>query len=239
MTPADERILQLLGKWRASLELHLRYARLSDDEYWLVQPWPRHERPTEVGHRARAPALGRPRAHRPDPPRRGRYFALGSTRADVVPYQPGRGPAYRALRAHGRARAGATDHPLAAEPCARCDGGDVCRGRACCSAQRARGRSGCGAGGCRGTRRRACRRGRRRDPRCRQAAALGPRLARVARGDRAHGGTSEQDAGTRHPEVPPQLDRATGGHEHARALKPSTAGLPARAAGVTRPSCLT
>jgi hypothetical protein len=47
MTPADERILQLLGKWRASLELHLRYARLSDDEYWLVQPWPRHERPTK------------------------------------------------------------------------------------------------------------------------------------------------------------------------------------------------
>jgi hypothetical protein len=47
MTPADERILQLLGKWRASLELHLRYAHLSDDEYWLVQPWPRHERPTK------------------------------------------------------------------------------------------------------------------------------------------------------------------------------------------------
>jgi len=47
MTPADERILQLLGKWRASLDLHLRYAHLSDDEYWLVQPWPRHERPTK------------------------------------------------------------------------------------------------------------------------------------------------------------------------------------------------
>ena len=47
MTPADERVLQLLGKWRASLELHLRYAHLSDDEYWLVQPWPRHERPTK------------------------------------------------------------------------------------------------------------------------------------------------------------------------------------------------
>lgn len=47
MTPADERILKLLGKWRASLELHLRYAQLSDDEYWLVQPWPRHERPTK------------------------------------------------------------------------------------------------------------------------------------------------------------------------------------------------
>jgi hypothetical protein len=46
MTPADERILKLLAKWRTSLELHLRYARLSDDEYWLVQPWPRHQRPT-------------------------------------------------------------------------------------------------------------------------------------------------------------------------------------------------
>jgi len=46
MTPADERILKLLDKWRVSLELHARYLVLNDDEYWLVQPWPKHERPT-------------------------------------------------------------------------------------------------------------------------------------------------------------------------------------------------
>jgi hypothetical protein len=46
MTPADERIVQLLAKWRTSLDLHTRYTRLSDDQYWLVQPWPQHQRPT-------------------------------------------------------------------------------------------------------------------------------------------------------------------------------------------------
>jgi hypothetical protein len=46
MTPADERIVQLLTKWRTSLDLHTRYTRLSDDQYWLVQPWPQHQRPT-------------------------------------------------------------------------------------------------------------------------------------------------------------------------------------------------
>lgn len=46
MTPADERIVQLLAKWQRSLELHTRYTRLSDDQYWLVQPWPQHQRPS-------------------------------------------------------------------------------------------------------------------------------------------------------------------------------------------------
>ena len=46
MTPADERIVQLIAKWRKSIELHARYTRLSDDQYWLVQPWPQHQRPT-------------------------------------------------------------------------------------------------------------------------------------------------------------------------------------------------
>lgn len=45
MTPADERIVQLLAKWQKSLELHARYTGLSEDQYWLVQPWPRHQRP--------------------------------------------------------------------------------------------------------------------------------------------------------------------------------------------------
>ncbi len=47
MTPADERIVQLLQKWQKSLELHARYADLPDDQYWLVQPWPNHQRPTK------------------------------------------------------------------------------------------------------------------------------------------------------------------------------------------------
>lgn len=47
MTPADERVLQLLQKWQKSLELHARYADLPEDQYWLVQPWPNHQRPTK------------------------------------------------------------------------------------------------------------------------------------------------------------------------------------------------
>ncbi len=45
MTPADERIAQMLAKWQTSLDLHLRYTKLPDDEYWQVQAWPEHERP--------------------------------------------------------------------------------------------------------------------------------------------------------------------------------------------------
>ncbi|MGB5131894.1 MAG: hypothetical protein WBO00_04715 [Steroidobacteraceae bacterium] len=47
MTPADERVLQLLQKWQKSLELHAHYAGLPEDQYWLVQPWPKHQRPTK------------------------------------------------------------------------------------------------------------------------------------------------------------------------------------------------
>lgn len=47
MTPADERVLALLQKWQKSLDLHARYADLPEDQYWLVQPWPNHQRPTK------------------------------------------------------------------------------------------------------------------------------------------------------------------------------------------------
>jgi len=47
MTPADDRVLQLLQKWQKSLDLHVRYADLPEDQYWLVQPWPNHQRPTK------------------------------------------------------------------------------------------------------------------------------------------------------------------------------------------------
>lgn len=48
MTPADERIVQLLAKWQKSLELHLRYVKLSDGEYRQKQAWPQHERPKRM-----------------------------------------------------------------------------------------------------------------------------------------------------------------------------------------------
>jgi len=47
MTPADDRVLQLLQKWQKSLDLHARYADLPEDQYWLVQPWPNHQRLTK------------------------------------------------------------------------------------------------------------------------------------------------------------------------------------------------
>ncbi len=47
MTPADDRVLQLLQKWQKSLDLHAHYADLPEDQYWLVQPWPNHQRPTK------------------------------------------------------------------------------------------------------------------------------------------------------------------------------------------------
>jgi hypothetical protein len=45
-TPADSRLLELLGRWLESLELHTRYSSLDDDSYWKVQPWTEHQRPT-------------------------------------------------------------------------------------------------------------------------------------------------------------------------------------------------
>ena len=45
-TPADQRLLELLGKWLASLELHAKYASLDDDSYSAIQPWPAHQRPS-------------------------------------------------------------------------------------------------------------------------------------------------------------------------------------------------
>jgi hypothetical protein len=45
-TPADQRLLELLGKWLESLELHAKYSSLDDDSYWSVQPWAEHQRPS-------------------------------------------------------------------------------------------------------------------------------------------------------------------------------------------------
>ena len=45
-SPADQRLLELLEKWLASLELHAKYSGLDDASYWKVQPWIEHQRPS-------------------------------------------------------------------------------------------------------------------------------------------------------------------------------------------------
>jgi hypothetical protein len=45
MNPADQRLTELVDKWLKSLELHLKYAGLTEEAYWQVQPWVRHQRP--------------------------------------------------------------------------------------------------------------------------------------------------------------------------------------------------
>lgn len=46
MTPADRRITELIDKWLASIDLHLKYVELSDAAYARSQAWPKHDRPT-------------------------------------------------------------------------------------------------------------------------------------------------------------------------------------------------
>lgn len=45
-TLADQRLLELLDKWLASLDLHVRYSSLDDETYWKIQPWVEHQRPS-------------------------------------------------------------------------------------------------------------------------------------------------------------------------------------------------
>jgi hypothetical protein len=47
MSEADKRVLDLLDRWYASLDLHTRYLKLSDAEYSRVQAWPKHQRPNK------------------------------------------------------------------------------------------------------------------------------------------------------------------------------------------------
>lgn len=46
MTPADRRITELIEKWLASIDLHLKYVELSDAAYARAQSWPKHDRPS-------------------------------------------------------------------------------------------------------------------------------------------------------------------------------------------------
>jgi len=45
-TPADQRLLELVDRWLASLELHAKYCALDAASYARIQPWPVHERPS-------------------------------------------------------------------------------------------------------------------------------------------------------------------------------------------------
>ena len=47
MTAADKRVEELLDRWRASLELHVRYLKLDDAAYARAEAWPKHQRPTK------------------------------------------------------------------------------------------------------------------------------------------------------------------------------------------------
>lgn len=45
---AGSQLEALLARWRTSIALHQRYARLQDTQYWHVQPWPKHQRPVPL-----------------------------------------------------------------------------------------------------------------------------------------------------------------------------------------------
>ncbi len=47
MSAADERIVELLDRWLASVELHAGYLKLDDAAYTKAQEWPQHQRPTK------------------------------------------------------------------------------------------------------------------------------------------------------------------------------------------------
>jgi hypothetical protein len=42
---AEQRVKDLVDRWLISLDLHLKYSALSEEDYAQVQPWPAHERP--------------------------------------------------------------------------------------------------------------------------------------------------------------------------------------------------
>ena len=47
MSAAEKRIAELLDRWLASVELHVRYLKLDDAAYASAQDWPKHQRPTK------------------------------------------------------------------------------------------------------------------------------------------------------------------------------------------------
>jgi hypothetical protein len=48
MATTDRRVEELLDRWLASVELHLRYLQLDDAAYARAEAWPRHQRPNAL-----------------------------------------------------------------------------------------------------------------------------------------------------------------------------------------------
>jgi len=48
MTTTDRRVEELLDRWLASVELHLRYLPLDDAAYARAEAWPKHQRPNAL-----------------------------------------------------------------------------------------------------------------------------------------------------------------------------------------------
>ncbi len=48
MSTTDRRVEELLDRWLASVELHLRYLKLDDAAYARAEAWPKHQRPNAL-----------------------------------------------------------------------------------------------------------------------------------------------------------------------------------------------
>lgn len=48
MSTTDRRVEELLDRWQASVELHLRYLKLDDAAYASAEAWPKHQRPNAL-----------------------------------------------------------------------------------------------------------------------------------------------------------------------------------------------
>ena len=101
-TPADQRLLELLGRWLESLELHTKYSSLDDDSYWKVQPWSEHQRPNlwilNLAKQKTAGSARQVEAARQS----GRCAVLGCLGADGISCQSGGLRTPRAIHSRGR-----------------------------------------------------------------------------------------------------------------------------------------
>jgi hypothetical protein len=48
MSTTDKRVEELLDRWLASVDLHLRYLKLDDAAYARAEAWPKHQRPNAL-----------------------------------------------------------------------------------------------------------------------------------------------------------------------------------------------
>jgi hypothetical protein len=48
MSTTDQRVVELLDRWLASVDQHVRYLKLDDDAYARAEAWPKHQRPNSL-----------------------------------------------------------------------------------------------------------------------------------------------------------------------------------------------